>query len=82
MKLLAGEQGIVDGEISLTIPLDDNWAMRVFAYSRKDDGFMTNPNSPSPVFGPVSNNTKDITQYEENAVFLSISGDLTDTFSM
>lgn len=82
MKLLAGEQGIVDGEISLNIPLDDNWAMRVFAYSRKDGGFMTNPNSLPPVFGLVSNNTRGITQYEENAVRLSISGGLTDTFSM
>lgn len=82
LKLLGGEQGIVDGEINLNVPIDDNWAMRVFAYSRTDDGFMTNPNSPSPVFGLLSNNPKNITKYEENAVRLSLSGDLTDNFSL
>jgi|TARA_B110000285_G_scaffold93915_1_gene107331 iron complex outermembrane receptor protein len=82
LKLLGGEQGIVDGEINLNVPIDDNWAMRVFAYTRTDDGFMTNPNSPSPVFGLLSNNPKNITKYEENAVRLSLSGDLTDNFSL
>ena len=82
VKFLSGEQGITDGEVSLNVPIDDNWAMRVFAYSRTDDGFMTNPNSPSPVFGLVSNNPKNITEYEENAIRLSLSGDLTDNFSI
>jgi len=30
VKLLAGGQGIVDGEVSLNLPLNDDWAMRVF----------------------------------------------------
>jgi len=58
VKLLAGGQGIVDGEVSLNLPLNDDWAMRVFGYNRTDDGFMTNPNSPSPVFGEISNHPK------------------------
>ena len=82
VKLLAGEQGVVDGEVSLNLPLNDDWAMRVFGYSRTDDGFMTNPNSPSPVFGEISNNPKNITQYDESAVRFSLSGDVSDTFSI
>ena len=82
VKLLAGEQGVMDGEVSLNLPLNDDWAMRVFGYSRTDDGFMTNPNSPSPVFGEISNNPKNITQYDESAVRFSLSGDISDTFSI
>jgi iron complex outermembrane receptor protein len=82
VKLLAGEQGVVDGEVSLNLPLNDDWAMRVFGYSRTDDGFMTNPNSASPVFGEISNHPKNITQYDESAVRLSLSGNISDTFSI
>ncbi len=82
VKLLAGEQGIADGEVSLNVPLSNEWAMRVYAYSKTDDGFMTNPNSPSPVFGLVSNNPADVTKYEENAIRLSVAGQLSDTFSV
>ena len=82
VKLLAGGQGIVDGEVSLNLPLNDDWAMRVFGYNRTDDGFMTNPNSPSPVFGEISNHPKNITQYDESALRLSLAGDVSDTFSI
>lgn len=82
MKVLAGEQGIFDAEMSLNVPLNDDWAMRVYGYSKTDDGFMTNPNSPSPVFGMLSNNSKNITKYEENAIRISLAGQLSDTFSV
>ncbi len=82
IKVLAGEQGIMDGEASLNLPLNDDWAMRLFGYSRTDDGFMTNPNSPSPVFGLVSNNPKNITKYDETAIKLSLAGNVSDTFSI
>lgn len=82
IKILAGQQGVVDGEVSLNIPLNDDWAMRAFGYSRTDDGFMTNPNSPSPVFGLISDNPKNITKYEESALRLSLAGNVNDTFSV
>ncbi len=82
VKFLAGEQGVMDGEVSLNLPLNNNWAMRVFGYTRSDDGFMTNLNSPSPVFGEISNLPKNITQYDESALRLSLAGNVSDTFSI
>ncbi|KRP18188.1 MAG: hypothetical protein ABS23_09785 [SAR92 bacterium BACL16 MAG-120619-bin48] len=82
VKLLAGEQGVMDGEVSLNLPLNNDWAMRVFGYARTDDGFMTNPNSPSPVFGEISNHPRNITQYDESALRLSLAGNVSDTFSI
>ena len=82
VKVLGGEQGVMDGEVSLNIPINDEWAMRAFAYSRTDDGFMTNPNSASPAFGEKSNLPKNITQYDENAIRLSLAGSVSDTFSI
>ena len=47
VKVLGGQQGVIDVEGSVNIPLGDNgWAMRAFGFTREDDGFMTNPNSP------------------------------------
>ena len=82
VKFLAGEQGVMDGEVSLNLPLNNDWAMRVFGYTRSDDGFMTNLNSPSPVFGEISNLPKNITQYDESALRLSLAGNVSDTFSI
>ena len=82
VKLLAGEQSIVDGEGSINIPLSDTWAIRAFGFSRTDDGFMTNPNSPSPVFGVMSNQDKDVGSYDELGGRLAIAGDITDNLSL
>ena len=38
-----GEQGIWDIEGDINIPLSENWALRAFAFTREDDGFMRNP---------------------------------------
>ena len=44
VKLLAGEQGIADGEISINSPLENDWAVRLFAFGSTNDGFLVNPN--------------------------------------
>jgi len=82
VKVLAGEQRIRDFESTVNIPLNDSWALRVFGFTREDDGFMTNPNSPSPVFGVVSNQPPKVGAYEESGGRLVLHGDVTDTFSV
>ncbi len=89
VKVLAGEQSVVDTEAAINVPLGDGWAMRAFGFYREDDGFMTNPNSPSPAnfdgatnFGILSNQPKDVTAYDEMGGRISIAGDVSDTFSV
>ena len=40
---MVGEQNSIDIEGSINIPIGDDWAIRLFAFSREDDGFMYNP---------------------------------------
>ena len=61
IKVLGGEQGIWDIEGDINIPLSDKWALRAFAFTREDDGFMRNPGSLSPVFGVDYNQPEDVT---------------------
>jgi len=82
IKVLAGEQNVVDTEAAINVPLGDGWAMRAFGFYREDDGFMTNPNSPSPAFGVQYNQPKDVTAYDEMGGRISIAGDVSDTFSV
>ena len=56
--------------------------MRVFGFARTDDGFMTNPNSPSPVFGVNYNQPRDLGALDEMGGRLSISGQITDRLSL
>jgi iron complex outermembrane receptor protein len=81
-KFQAGEQNIADGELALNMPLGDTWAMRVFGFARTDDGFITNPNSPSPVFGVRYNQPRDVGAYDEAGGRVSIAGDITDRLSL
>ena len=82
VKVLAGEQNVIDTEGAINIPLSGDWAMRAFGFYREDDGFMYNPNSPSPVYGVISNQPEDVTAYEEMGGRISIAGDVSDTFSV
>jgi len=82
IKGLAGEQGIVDVEGDINIPLSDNWALRAFAFTREDDGFMRNPGSLSPVFGVDYEQPEDVTAYEESGGRLVLAGDLSDRVSL
>ena len=80
VKFLGGEQGIADGELSLNVPIDDNWAMRVFGYSRTDDGFMTNPNSP-PQFLVWCQTTQKILRNMKKTLFVCLFPETSRTIS-
>lgn len=82
LKVMAGEQGIWDIEGDINIPLSDKWALRAFAFTREDDGFMTNPGSLSPVFGVDSNQPEDVGAYEQSGGRLVLRGDITDRVSI
>ena len=82
LKVLAGEQGIWDIEGDINIPLSDKWALRAFAFTREDDGFMTNPGSLSPVFGVDSNQPEDVGAYDESGGRLVLQGNITDRVSI
>ena len=82
LKVLGGEQGIWDVEGDINIPLSDRWALRAFAFTREDDGFMTNPGSLSPVFGVDSNQPEDVGAYEQSGGRLILHGDITDSLSI
>ena len=71
VKVLGGQQGVLDLEGSVNIPLGENgWAMRAFGFTREDDGFMTNPNSPAPdpSQGPFTTQPEDVGAYDESGV--------------
>ena len=85
VKVLGGEQGVIDVEGSINIPLgEDGWALRAFAFSREDDGFMSNPNSPNPdpSQGPIEPQSRDVGAYDESGVRLSLAGPLADNLSL
>ncbi len=77
VKVLGGDQGVIDLEASLNMPVGDGWAMRVFAFSREDDGFMTNPNSDN-----IDNQDPDVGAYDESGGRISLAGPLSDNLSM
>ena len=85
VKVLGGQQGVIDVEGSVNIPLGDNgWAMRAFGFTREDDGFMTNPNSPAPdpSQGPFTTQPEDVGAYDESGGRISLSGPLSDNLSL
>lgn len=82
IKVLAGGQDIWDGEIALNIPLGGDWAIRAFGFGRKDDGFLTNPNSPSPVFGVTYDQDPDVGAIDDYGFRLSLAGILSDRLTL
>ena len=82
LKVMAGEQGIWDIEGDINIPLSDKWALRAFAFTREDDGFMNNPGSPSPVFGVDSKQPEDVGAYEQSGGRIVLYGNVTDRVSI
>ncbi len=79
-KLLVGEQGIVDGEISINTPLEGDWALRLFAFGARNDGYLVNPNS-ARVNGLSADTDEDIGQSDESGLRISLAGNLNDTLS-
>ena len=81
VKGVAGEQGVLDVEGSLNLPLGEGvWAMRVFAFWTTNDGYLRNPNPPR-LNGIAGNNDEDIGNTEESGVRVSLGGPLGDNLS-
>ena len=76
VKAVLGDQGIVDVEGSVNLPMGDGgWAMRVFGFTVANDGYLVNPN-PMRVNGLSGGNDENIGQSEESGVRVSLSGPL------
>ena len=81
IKLLAGEQGTVDGEVHVNLPLGDaGWAMRGFVFGASDDGYLENRNPPR-ANGIRGDNPTDVGAAEEAGGRISITGPLSDRLS-
>lgn len=80
-KVKVGEDGYIDGEVSLNVPLGEDWAMRIFAYGEMDDSHLENPNSPRASGVAGSNNT-DIGERERKGARFTLSGDVSDQLSV
>ena len=81
VKASAGEDGYVDGELSLNIPLGTNWAARIFAFGSTDDSYLVNRNSVRQN-GGINRNDPDVGETEENGIRATLAGDFTDRFSV
>lgn len=82
VKAVVGEQGIVDLEGSVNLPLGgEGWALRAFAFTVDNDGYLENPN-PARVNGLSGDNDEDIGQTEEYGVRVSLAGPLGDNLSV
>ncbi len=72
VKVMAGQQNSMDVEATINIPMSDEWAMRAFAYTREDDGFMYN----------ITTQDDAIAAYEERGGRIQIAGPLSDNVSL
>ena len=72
IKLMVGDQNSTDIEGSINLPIGNDWAVRLFAFSREDDGFMYNP----------STQDDSIAGYEESGGRISIAGPVSDNLSL
>ena len=77
IKYQLGDQSIEDIEVSANIPLQGDWAMRFFAFTRDDDGFLNNPNSDG-----IDNQPVDVGAYTQDGVRVSVAGSLSDNLSL
>ena len=82
IKVLAGEQGTIDGEVHVNLPLGDGgWAMRGFVFGASDDGYLKNTNPPR-ANGGRRNGTSEVGQVDEAGGRVSIAGPLSDRLSL
>ena len=82
IKVLAGEQGTIDGEVHVNLPLGDaGWAVRGFVFGASDDGYLQNKNPPR-ANGLRRSGTADVGAAEEAGGRVSIAGSLSDRLSL
>lgn len=81
IKVRGGEQGIIDVEGSVNVPLGDSgWAMRLFGFGFTDDGYLENPNR-TRVNGLRTNNDEDVGEIDEYGIRLSLAGPISERLS-
>ncbi len=81
VKVLAGEQGTIDGEVHVNLPLGDaGWAVRGFVFGASDDGYLENRNPPR-MNGMRGDNPTDVGAVDEAGGRISIAGPLSDRLS-
>ena len=81
VKGVVGDQGILDVEGSVNLPLGDgDWAMRAFGFWVTNDGYLHNPNPPR-ANGIAGDNDPDIGATEESGVRVSLAGPLGDNLT-
>ncbi len=81
IKVLGGEQGTIDGEVHINLPLGDaGWAMRAFVFGASDDGYLKNANPPR-ANGMRRQGTADVGQVDEAGGRVSLAGPLSDRLS-
>ena len=82
VKVLGGEQGMIDVEGSVNAPLGNNgWAMRLFGFGSSHDGFIKNRNAVRHN-GHRTSNKKNSGETEAYGSRLMIGGPLTERLSM
>ena len=67
--------------MSTNLALNDDWAMRFFAFDREDEGYLTNPRTPR-LNGLRSNADENAGAYTEEGWRLSLAGSLSDIASL
>lgn len=81
IKVLAGEQGTIDGEVHVNLPLGDaGWAMRAFVFGASDDGYLKNTNPPR-ANGMRRSGSSDVGAAEEAGGRVSLAGPLSERLS-
>jgi iron complex outermembrane receptor protein len=81
LKGQVGEQNLIDVEGSLNVPLGENdWALRLFAFSLDDDGYLDNPDPPR-LNGVRGENDADVGKIEEYGARIMVAGPVTDRLS-
>jgi len=80
VKALVGEQSIKDIEASMNIPMANGWAMRAFAFTNENDGYLKNRNT-ARVNGLSTTNDPNVGASEEDGMRFSMAGPLNDNLS-
>ena len=81
IKVLAGEQGTIDGEVHVNLPLGDGgWAMRGFVFGASDDGYLKNTNPPR-ANGMRRSGSSEVGAVEEAGGRVSLAGPLSERLS-
>ncbi|MCS5543877.1 MAG: TonB-dependent receptor [SAR86 cluster bacterium] len=81
VKVLGGDQGVIDTEVSANLSLGDAWAMRLFGFTREDDGYLVNPRTPR-MNGGRSSADPDAGAYDEEGLRFSLAGPIGDNSSL